>query len=246
MRTTLDWQTIIRLLKKYEIIIASVFVILAVCVSTWLFLFPNFNKAKEIFLQEESLNKQIINLDKKEKILSDIDYSFYKDNYPKVISVLPETKDFVSLFYTLDNLEGKTGVSIIRTEFQLGVISATSKKQVKDKDSAAFKMPITVEIVGDPSQIQNFIEKAKDLSGRLIIIEEIRITLKEKNLIQATLTGQAYFYPSLASIGSVDSSLSVLTEEQRQVLTKISQQVITGKKETEFGNIEVGKKNLFQ
>ena len=115
-------------LKKYEIIGVSSLVILSVLALSYYFLLPNLRKAQEIFSQQKQLRARLTILRKKDELLSTIDSKVYQENINKLTGILPGSKDYVSLFNTFDNLQIESGVTILKTDLQLGSISTQSGK----------------------------------------------------------------------------------------------------------------------
>ncbi|MBI3955524.1 hypothetical protein HY338_03700, partial [Candidatus Gottesmanbacteria bacterium] len=109
-------------IKKYEIIGVSSLVVLVVIALSYSFLLPNFRKAREIYSKQRELRTRLTILRKKAELLSSIDGKVYQDNINKLTSILPGSKDYVSLFNTFDNMQLKSGVTILRTDLQLGTI----------------------------------------------------------------------------------------------------------------------------
>lgn len=231
--------------RRYEVIIASSIVLSIVCVLGFVFLLPNFNRVQQVYREQKEFKKKITVLRSKNNILSSMDFAFYQENYPKVRQVLPERKDYVALFSTLDALEEKTQVTILRMDFQLGVVSTSSAKLKRFLETSAFMIPLTLEISGDIFSIKTFLESLDDLSGSLIKINSIRWETKGESYAQVVFDGQAFFYPPALTLASIDSPLPKLSEEEEKILDKITQIEIKAKveKEEEF---VIGKKNLFE
>lgn len=232
-------------LRKYEIIIAGIVVFFVVIGLSILFLLPNFAKAQMIFSQQRQLEKRLVVLKTKDRLLSSFDYQYYKENMPKISQVLPLFKDYVSLFNTFDALQVKTGVVILRTELQLGVISTSSANLARNAGNNATALPIALEVNGNASQLQSFMQSLTDLTGRILTIDEVQLNFKEGDLLQARLTSKAYFYSPPTTIGGVASPLSPLNSSLDALLKKIAENPLPPSEEDEVKDIVVGKKNLF-
>lgn len=229
-------------IRHYEIIVASVVILLVIFLLSLFYLIPNFSRAQQIFSQQKGLKKNIEILKQKDTALSSLDYEQYKDIFLKLNQVLPESKDYVSLFSSFDDLEKKTGVTIVRTDFQFGVISTTSAKLTKAPGSSAYMVPVLIEVAGTISSIQKFIDSLNSLSGRLITLNDAQWNIKQNN-IRISFNGKAYFYPQPLTIGSLDTPLPKLSKDQEELIKKVAL-VKLAKEEIE--PVNVGKKNLFQ
>ncbi|MBI4990998.1 hypothetical protein HZB96_02780 [Candidatus Gottesmanbacteria bacterium] len=243
MKKSKDYLNFIR---QYEILIASSAVVLLVFILSYVLLLPNFSRANTIFREQRTLSGRLDNLKKKDSALVALDYQYYKDNFPKISKVLPENKDYVSLFSTFDDLERKTGVSIVRTDFALGVVSTDSGRLTRSPTSLAFLLPINVEMVGGLSQLRNFIKSLNDFSGRFITIDQIQWNKKGEGIFLLSLGGKAYFYPLPSTLGSIDSPLPKIERIGENILARISQIQLVSESESDLDKITVGKKDLFQ
>lgn len=232
-------------IRQYEVLIASAAVVLVVLILSYVLLLPNFSRANTIFSEQSALKGRLDNLKKKDSALFALDYQYYKDNFSKISKVLPQEKDYVSLFSTFDDLERKTGVSIVRTDFQLGVVSTDSGRLTRSAQSAAFLLPINVEVIGGLSQLQNFIKSLNDFSGRFITIDQVQWNKKGEGIFLLSLGGKAYFYPLPSTLGSIDSPLPKIEKNGENILAKISQIQLVSESESDLDKVTVGKRDLF-
>ncbi len=232
-------------LRQYEFLLASLAVILVVLLLSLVLLLPNFNRANTIFRQQSDLKQRLDNLKKKDNTLTSLDYQYFKDNFGKVSQVLPESKDYVSLFSTFDKLEQKFGVSVVRTDFQLGVVSTNSAKLTKSPTSAAYLLPINIEVMGRLPQLLNFVKALSDFSGRFITLDQVQWTQKDEDILLFSLSGKAYFYPLPTTLGTIDSPLPKIEKQGEEILAKITKIEVASEPE-DIGKVAVGKKDLFQ
>lgn len=231
-------------LKKYEIVGASAFVILVILGLSITFLLPNFRKAQEIYSQQRELRTRLTVLRKKDELLSTIDGKVYQDNINKLTSILPGSKDYVSLFNTFDNLQLKSGVTILKTDLQFGTISTASGNLKKDKTSSAYLIPVKMDIIGDFDQINAFINSLTDLSGRMITMNKISWGTSVEGLYTVSLEGNSYFYPLPSKIGGVDSPLKETNEKDQKILDKVASIPFQIEEENNT-SLPMGKQNLF-
>lgn len=232
-------------IRKYEIFIASAFILLMIIILSIGLLVPNFNRAQEIYQKQKELTIRLENLRKKDNTLSGLDFNYYKDNFVKINYVLPEAKDYVSLFKTFDLLEKKEGVSIIKTDFQLGIVSTDSSKLAKTAGSPTFFIPVTIEVIGNLPSLQNFIKSLSDYTGRFISIDSFSWVKKDGDRLLLNLSGRAYFYPLPTTLGTVDSPLAKISENEEKILAKISS-ISVVEEEVTIDKGDLGKKDLFQ
>ena len=231
-------------LQKYEIILAGSVLFLVSIILSWAFLLPNISKARLIFGQQSQLRTRLDKLKAKDKLMSSLDYQYYQENLPRINQVLPLSKDYVSLFTTFDQLQAKTGILIAKTNFQLGMISTSSASIVKTSGTTVI-MPITLEVVGGQMQLDEFMKSLSDYSGRILTVDNIQLGITEDRLIKAKLSGNAYFYPPPATLGSIESPLPMVDNAKEDILKKIADYPLPVSREDEGKTIPVGKKDLF-
>ncbi len=236
----------IALIKKYEILIISGGIIIIIILLGFAFLKPNFDQANKIYKEQEILKSRFNKLKNKNEQLSSVDYVFFKDSFPKISQVLPENKEYASLFSTFDTLEKNIGITLTGTDFQLGVVSTNSSQLIRDIGSSAYNVPLTINIVGELSGIQKFIRSISDYTGRFMTADSITWETDEEGNYMATLNGKAYFYPLPTTLGMIDSPLPQFTSSQDKILTAISKLKIVSDQDASNEVIDVGKKDLFQ
>lgn len=232
-------------LRKYEIIIASAFVILSVIGLSIVFLIPNFSKAGDVARDKETLRKKLNMLKDKDNKLVTIDYPYYQKAYLKMDQILPQGKDYVSLFSTFDNLEQTTGVRVIRTDFQLGPLSTTSGQLVKAPGTSAFIIPVIITVIGDDAGLKQFIRGLSDFSGRLINLDDLKWS-KGENVSQLVMSGKAFFYPMSSTMVRIDSPIPDLDKNKMEIIDKIANLPDIQNNVPIVDKTNVGKSDLFQ
>lgn len=234
------------LLRQYEILIASGAVLLLILFLVFNMLLPNLARANQIYAQGQTLRKKLEILKKKDSALSSLDYEFYKDVFLKSSQILPENKDYVSLIGTFDLLEKQSGVTILRTDFQLGVVSTSSATFLRAGGTPAFVIPVSIEVLGDFSTIAKFLKLVDSLAGRLMIFDDVTVSSKPGSGLDAVFNGRAFFYPLPTTLGPIESPIPTLEKDQEAILTKVSQISLPVESATELEKGSIGKKNLFE
>jgi Tfp pilus assembly protein PilO len=236
------------IIRRYELIIGSVIILSSVAALSNFFVVPNFTKGSKILAEKQTLMSKLGILRQKDSRLVGIDASTYQSVYAKLNQILPEGKDYVSLFNTFDNLEKKTGVFITRTEFQLGSVSTSSSKLSRAEGGIpAYVVPLNISVEGEPDALQKFIGALNDFSGRLINIDSIKWAEGEGTVSQLAISGRAFFYPLPSVLGKIDSPLPKIESAQENILNKLAQITIAPPEGAgEMEKVPIGKKNLFQ
>lgn len=235
----------INFLRKYEVIVASAVVLLVLTAASFLFLLPNFNRARLIFGQKSQLQKRLDKLQQKNNALSDLDVKYYEHALTGFYRILPDGKDFISLFETLDRLEKKANVTVSSTVFELGSLSKGMVQLKKVKGGTAYILPISINIQGDLSSIEKYLEALDDFSGRIITVDSISMQMSKIGVYGVSLTGNTFIAPSSGEIGSLDSVIPKINKTQQELLDKIAKLEIDTYQPAVAGKVPVGKKNLF-
>ncbi len=236
----------ISLIQQYEVLIASSVVIILVIFLVFNMLVPNLQKANQIYVQGQSLRHKVDALKQKNNLLSTLDYQYYKEIFLKSNQVLPEGKDYVSLIETFDLLEKKSAATILRTDFQLGVVSTSSANLISAVGTSAFVIPINIEILGTKEAIQKFLELVESYGGRLMVFDDMSVTTKQGEILDAVFTGRSFFYPLPTTLQAVDSPLAKLDKNQDEIIKKINKITITSETDNDIDQNSIGKKNLFE
>lgn len=230
-------------LKKYEILVASSLVLLAVIALAFFTLPPMVMKTYQIISDGNKLRSRYNNLKSKNNTLSNMDTSYYRKIYAVLNAIIPESKDYVSLFNEFENLENKTGVVVYKTDFQLGIISTSSAKLRRDS-SGAYEIPVVMSIKGSTDSIEQFLAALHNLDNRLITVENI--SWSKKDTITANITGITYYSPALSRLSGIDTPL---TEPQASVKKLLAALYDINLPQEDLKPIEqpnVGKTNLFR
>lgn len=236
---------IINIIRKYEVIFASGVVLLAVTGASFIFLWPSFNRAKLIFEQKSQLQKQLDKLKQKNNALSDLDSKYYQGILTNFYRILPDGKDYISLFETLDGLETKTKVRTLKTDFPLGFLSGEVSMQKKSQGESVYILPIAIDIRGDFSSLQKYLEALNDLSGRIIVVDSVSMKIQPTGIYTLSIAGNTYVVPAPGTIGSLDSSIPKINKSQQELLDKIAKIKIDTYQTAAGQQVPVGKKNLF-
>lgn len=244
MKKGINYLTFI---ARYEIIIASAAVLLLIFFLAANILVPNLYRAREITTQEQALKKRSDILAKKNTVLASLDYEYYKAVFLKLNQVLPEAKDYVSLIGTFDTLEKQSGVSVVKTDFQLGSVSTTSSSLVRAGGTAAFIVPLHVEVMGSLETVEKFLEAVANYTGRLMVFDEMSVSVQPQGILDVSFTGRAFFYPLPTTLGAIDTSLPEVGKDQENILAKVNKLPLPASEaKVELDKNSVGKKNLFE
>lgn len=234
------------LIKTYEMFLACIVLLIGLLVATVFFLFPNVQKVREILSEKQQLDERYTVLRRKDSQLSGMNERTYTEFLLRMERVVPQSKDFVSLFSTFDALEQKTNVTISQTEFQFGVVSTDSAQLIKSSLAGAYVVPFRAIVNAPVEQISVFLDSLSDLSGRYLTVEDVQWAFMTDTSVKMNLSGQAYFLPVSGKIGAVDSSVPALTVAQQELFDTILAMELPQAATASGDPIDIGKPNLFE
>jgi Tfp pilus assembly protein PilO len=238
-------NNILIIIKRYEIILISSIVIFTLLILTFTIALPNYLKSQEIYTNSKALEKQLSILKEKDKILSSIDETTYKENLNKLTKIITQTQDYISLFSRLDNLQANSGVIILKSDFELGVIATSTAMKKSIPEGVLAELPLSVHIQGTNDSILTFFQDINNFSGRLFAINDISWNKPlDSEGYNVVLNMNAYYYQLPTINLNMSASLPKLTQEEELILSKIKENIQLNQAEIEE-NINSGKKNLF-
>lgn len=236
---------ILNIIRKNELILICLIILAGLAFSTNLFLIPNINRVQQIYSQKNLLQKQLNKLKQKENALLDIDDKYYQNVLTKLFVIIPDSKDYINLFETLDELEKRTSVKVLRTDFQLGPLAGGGDQTKKSSIPGVSFLPIAIDIQGDYLSVQNFLNALSDFKGRIIIIDKVFVNTEKDNNYKLSMSGNTFIVSAPTAIGSLDSPLPKINNTQQEIIDRIAalkSEIGTFKDQEK---VTVGKKNLF-
>jgi len=132
--------------------------------------------------------------------------------------LIPNSEDYFSIIYALENLSQKTNFNIVSYNINL---SSSTKNRLK----------LLVSGIGDINSFMNFLETYNFAGGRLITAEKISLSPQIPNLIGINLT----FY---------NKKISYNSQAQVKVNENIFEKISTLKKKVSFNFTQNAEENL--
>lgn len=203
-------------------------------------LIPNFRKYEAVKVKIAANTEKMSSLNRTYLKYNTIDISKYATNLTKLNNILPNDKDYISVFNRLDAIQKKTGVTVRSLDVELGTISTASAAKKQDKNASYFTY--NLQLSGTDEEIDGFIKQAKDLSGRIFTVDTVKWEFK-KDTNNAAIDGKIYYLPSRTDI----TAEILLNQKDEDLFDKIvSNQNITFTQNTTTRSQErTGKTNLF-
>ncbi len=164
----------------------------------------------------EETKQKIDKLNNKVADLKKVNVSEYKDNFNKLNIVIPTRIDAPSAISQIQTIAASSNVQIV----SFGVA-------IPQTDSGTNNFLIKVEFKGSNASINNFIEQLKN-APRLMTINKIEITGdKTGTNFNTTLAIQAYFSKQQTTLSAIEDSITLLSDKDKELLSKIDKSVKT-------------------
>jgi hypothetical protein len=238
---------LLKFIQQYEIIIGSSIVILVLIILIGTLLLPNYYNVQEIYFKQEPVKKKLEILKKKDAVIANTNIGKFSQAMPKILKIIPSSKDYVSLFLRLDQLQNDSGITVSRANFQLGAISSTSATLKYFTGTTSYIIPMDFDISGTSSQLKRFFELLSDLSGRYITIESVNWAFSKNDIIKVNFSAKTFFQPESNQKFLVETPLKVVSSEKEAILDKIiSVQQEDVAIDYNNSDVKVGKQNLFK
>lgn len=154
-------------------------------------------------LAKEIKDKEEINLKLQKKIASLVkaqeEYSIHQSRFYLVGQALPQTADFPSLIFFLEEEASSSGIEI--KSFSINKVEILPSEKAKTKEEKVPSFEFTVYLTGDYQNLEDFLGRIES-SRRIITIKNVNFgqTKKEKeetSKIILTILGDSSFYPTI-------------------------------------------------
>lgn len=212
------------ILRTYQAVAISIAILLFCVIALLYGVIPSFKNVGELIVSMQALEKDNASLTKKLAILDRYDEADLKEKLGVVLSAVPADKGLPELFSTVEEVAGKTGVSIADMNVSGGLVSTASaaKQSPLEKQLGTRTLPFTVTVVGGLSNMQEFITKVA-VVRRLMRIRAFSISFpKNDTPLTISLSLDAFYEPYITSLGSVTQEISPLSDEELNTIEKLT------------------------
>lgn len=245
-----------RLYLKYKIFLLPFVVLIIMVFLIILFVKPKLDEIDKLNRQISKDDTALAKLSKKANELVSIDPTEIKDKFNVLSSAIPSDKDIPGFMLGVSRIANEASVSVGLIEVSPGSLStASAGKNMKE-------IPVVAKVVikGKWQHIVDFITKAIN-SRRLLKIEGVDLSgataQKVSSDIQMSILITIYSQPLPKTLGSIEEPLSLFSEEEDILYSKISRfplysgierqaaEIQSGNESVETGTVPVGKTDLF-
>lgn len=194
------------LLRENAGYIAVLITLLMVTIILIIFLAGKFSDNQKTVL---TLEKDISELQDKQSLLeiaTSQDPEALNEDVEIMRSLIPDTEDYFSILYSLDELSRKTG-------FLVSSYSINLSKSSKDK------LSVIVSGIGSPDSFLNFLKEYNIGGGRLITSEKIELDSKESDSFKLNLT---FYNKKIAGSSSQNLNYRAALQEFQKLKGKVN------------------------
>jgi Tfp pilus assembly protein PilO len=224
------------LYQKYGMFLVPSVTILVCLIILFLITIPQGFKLVDNNQSLEEIRQKKTDYQSKITTLNKVDTNEYKSYLNDVLTILPNDKDIPSAINSVLDVLSSAGLTL--TNFSLGT-------ETKDK-SGSQNFAVKIEVSGTLDQLKNFIDLSEK-SSRLIKIVGLTINTSLNGASQASLDLLVYFAPLDSAKTSVDQKITLLSEEDKKVLSEIKQNIssITPNNDQTIQSVPTGKDDPF-
>lgn len=222
------------LLKKYKILLFPLCAGIII-LSTFIYvLLPQTRVIFQTFTKIQEQKVLLSGLEKKRTLLDSLDRESVLQNIAEVQIALPNEKEVGTVLVALDAISSKTQQGIDSISFVPGIVSSESANLEKGKKSTApeaeiikrngaITIPVKVGTRGTTAQFTEFLHNLEN-SRRLLDIASVDVKYypDTPDFLSADFSVLVYFLPPITQIGSFESAIIALSEEEQQIIQKVA------------------------
>jgi Tfp pilus assembly protein PilO len=215
-------------------ILIPILMILASIIGGIFGIIPAVKKVNNIRNTTIELTKTIQVLRTKINILESKDINTYRDQFTELIKAVPGDKSLPTIFSTLDALGAQSGVTL--TEFTLSKIGSIASESgtmssLEEKQIGSNLLPFTITVNGSYDQIYAFLSQVNNVR-RFFRVKKFELSFDNTSAISVTMGMDSFYAPISKAIGTVESPLEPLSQQEEDLITKISQMPYVGQVES--------------
>lgn len=238
-----------RIIRLYQSFIISGVIILFCLIALIIGIIPGFKKILSMVggLYEQTKTVQL--WQEKINILNALDTQLLNSYATAAISAVPADKSLGTIFSTIDGLTIQEGVEVTGISLSsIGSVAteAAQKLSAEEQKIGVNIVPFSIIVVGPIEQVRNVVEKAVKIR-RLFRIRNFDLSFDNKSgMTKSTIQMDAYYVPLPKSLGKISDSLKPLSDDEIQIIDKISALPLVTREEpvsTESMQIQTGPRS---
>lgn len=185
---------------------------------------PLIRKTIDVNKEYKVLSDEVFLLTKKASLLKSVDENEIRRNVNTLLTAVPSDKSLTTVLNTLDSVTVQTGVAA--GSFSLakpGSLASESAKRLSADEKAVGSniLPFTVSVQGSFEKIQAFLAMSTAVR-RLLGVRTFSVSFTGADTVSANVAMDAYYSPVSSSIGSVSHPVTMITNEENEIIGKVS------------------------
>ncbi len=214
-----------RIIRLYQSFIISGVIILFCLIAFFVGIIPGFNKIFSMVKTVYEQTKTVQLLEEKINILNALDEQLLASYATAAISAVPADKSLGTIFSTIDGLTSQEGVAVSGISLSsIGSVATEAAKKLSQEEQkiGVNIVPFSIIVMGPIEQVRNVVEKAVKIR-RLFRIRNFDLSFDNKSgTTKSTIQMDAYYVPVPKNMGKISDVLKPLSDDEIQVITKIS------------------------
>src|SRR3989344_2097812 len=202
---------------KYKFIIFSIAVILSCLILIALVIYPQLLSLLEKRRVHQEITQKTEILVVKANELESINEEELSKKIENITLALPPDQDYTSAINVLQNIISENGFSLVSMQLSQSSVAVPNLKGFS----------IKIETIGPRLVFSNLLNSIENAS-RVMKVSGLELTSQRRNdEVSASITVDVYFAPLPTTLGASDSPLSKLTENEEEIVSKLSQNIKT-------------------
>ena len=214
-----------RIIRLYQSFIISGVIILFCLVAFFIGILPGFKKITGMIKIVYEQTKTVQILEEKINILNALDEELLSSYATAAISAVPADKSLGTIFSTIDGLTSQEGVAVSGISLSsIGSVATEAAKKLSTEEQkiGVNIIPFSIIVTGPIEQVRNVVDKAVKIR-RLFRIRNFDLSFDNKSgTTKSTIQLVAYYVPLPTSMGKISDSLKPLSDDEIQIIDKIS------------------------
>lgn len=228
-------ETIIGVYSKYKFFLFPTIIVLVTVLLGFFVIFPQIGNLTSSQDKISEINKKTLVLNEKVKKLERIDENELKDKLAVVLKTLPQESDFANTLGIIQNLAAQYQFIIVNFQTSRG----------DDKSLKLATYGVSLDLLGPKDLVEGFINSI-NTNFRLMKTGRLELNFPQGRDDATVLLNVEVFYSVLpTTIGAVDTPISELTNQDEELLQKLSSSQPTIIEEF-FPTGPIGKPNPFE
>jgi len=239
-----------RIIRLYQSFIISGVIILFCLIALFVGIIPGSQKIVSMGKAVYEQTKTIQSLEEKINILNTLDEELLQSYVTSAITAVPADKSLGTIFSTIDGLTAQEGVAVEGVSLSsIGSIATESAQKLSTEEQkiGVNIVPFSIVVVGPIEQVRNVVDKAVKIR-RLFRIRNFDLSFDNKSgTTRSTIQMDAYYVPFSKSLGKIRDALKPLSDEEIQIMSKISALPLVTREEqvsTESSQVQTGPRSM--